>query len=105
MSKPGGMRKNAHTAREPAASKRWETAMHSEMERTAQALAQRDQSQASYERRKDLQDRKTNNTTTSISFGHEKVGHIIILVTGSFLNLSSQPLHDTTSANLLPCID
>lgn len=72
MNKPGG-RKNAHAAREPAASKRWETAMHSEMERTAHALAERDQSVASYERRKDLQDRKINNTRTSISFGHEKV--------------------------------
>lgn len=73
MSKPGGIRKSAHAAREPAASKRWETSMHSEMERTAKALAERDQGVASYERRKDLQDRKTNNTTTSISFGHEKV--------------------------------
>ena len=49
--------------------------MHSEMEKTAAALRllTKDDRDAS---RKDLADRKINNTKTSISFGHEKITYI-----------------------------
>ena len=74
--KPGG-RKNAHAARAPAASKRWETAMHSEMEKTAHALSLRT-AEDDMARRKDIADRKISNTKTSISFGHEKVRDVVV---------------------------
>ena len=70
LSKRGG-----HAARDAPTSKRWETAMHSEMEKTAAALRllTKDDRDAT---RKDLADRKINNTRTSISFGHEKIAYI-----------------------------
>jgi len=101
--KPGG-RKNAHAARAPAASKRWETAMHSEMEKTAHALSLRTV-EDDMARRKDIADRKISNTKTSISFGHEKVQHLVFCSSSSpsfaalrhqsifFLRFPPDPLH------------
>ena len=68
-------KRGGHAARDAPTSKRWETAMHSEMEKTAAALRLR--TTADHEAsRKDLADRKINNTKTSISFGHEKITYI-----------------------------
>lgn len=68
-------KRGGHAARDAPTSKRWETAMHSEMEKTAAALRllTKDDRDAT---RKDLADRKINNTRTSISFGHEKITYI-----------------------------